>query len=317
MNFHKIIVTTTINKPSRAILKFAAMPDWGMIIVGDKKTPHRDYFDLESRFFGKVKYLEPNMQDSLYPDLSKALGWNTIQRRNIGFIEAYKLGAEIFATIDDDNEPYSDWGKNLLIGKKVEVDFYHTDNVCFDPVSVTNYSDLWHRGYPIEDLSVRLSNKYKGVKEITPLIQSDFEDGDPDIDAMCRIINNKPIVKWRIDKPFSSNAIAPFNSQNTFFHRKCAKYYSMVHIKGGLDTRMDDIWGSYLLQLFLKDLMPFVVFSRPSVYQDRNDHNFILDLEREIIGYHKTKELLTSTNYKSVIPKESSDCIDIYMSYFD
>lgn len=313
----KIIVTTTINKPTSALLKFAAMDDWSMIVVGDKKTPHEEYERLASKFKGKLMYLSPEYQQSNYPDLSTALGWNTIQRRNIGFIEAYNHGAEIFATVDDDNEPYDEWGKNIYVGTETEVDFYETDNVCFDPVSVTNYKHLWHRGYPVQDLQTRLSNRYVGRKKITPLVQSDFEDGDPDIDAMCRIMYSKPIVKWDVTKPFACNKIAPFNSQNTFFHRKCVKHYSMIHMKG-LDTRMDDIWGGYLLQYFMQNYMPFVIFTPPSVYQDRNEHDFVSDLEREMIGYYKTKELLTDTdNYRDILPTASIGCMNLYNKYFD
>lgn len=315
--FKKIIVTTTINKPSLAVLKFAAMRDWGMIIVGDKKTPHEDYRSLSKKFQDKVVYLSPKDQELKYPEISNFLGWNTVQRRNIGFIEAYNSGAEIFATVDDDNEPYDNWGENLYIGKETEVDFYHTKNVCFDPVSVTNYPHLWHRGFPSEDLQTRRQNTFAGKKKITPLVQSDFEDGDPDIDAMCRITNARPIVKWDVSTPFACNKFAPFNSQNTFLHRKCMKFYSMINMSCKSGYRMDDIWGAYLLQYFMKEFMPFVVFTPPSVYQDRNDHNFVLDLEQEIMGYHKTKKLLSNPRlWQFTLPKESVECIELYQSYF-
>ena len=37
--------------------------------------------------------------------LSQLIGFNCIERRNFGFLLAKKLGAEIIATIDDDNIP--------------------------------------------------------------------------------------------------------------------------------------------------------------------------------------------------------------------
>ena len=103
----KIIVTTTINSPTIATKKFANMKNWQLVVVGDKKTPHKEYEKLD------CIYLHPDHQEKKYPELSLALGWNTIQRRNIGFIEAYKLGADVMATVDDDNIPYENWGKNL------------------------------------------------------------------------------------------------------------------------------------------------------------------------------------------------------------
>ena len=38
------IVCTTINGPTEALKKFAAMRDWGLIIVADKKTPDEEWF---------------------------------------------------------------------------------------------------------------------------------------------------------------------------------------------------------------------------------------------------------------------------------
>ena len=39
------------------------------------------------------------------------IGWKCIQRRNFALIQAYKYGADVIATIDDDNIPYKKLGK--------------------------------------------------------------------------------------------------------------------------------------------------------------------------------------------------------------
>lgn len=308
----KFIVTTTINEPSEEIFAFSSLPQWQMIVVGDKKTPHEEYQKINN-----IIYLHPEEQHKKYPKLSSMLGWNTIQRRNIGFIEAYKMGCDILATVDDDNKPYDGWGENLIVGKEVSIDFFETENVAFEPFSVTNNSHLWHRGYPVELINKRKDNKYKGKRSVKVLVQSDFEDGDPDIDAICRIHESKPIVKFDNFDPFCSNKIAPFNSQNTFIHRDCIPYYSMIHLEEKYDSRMDDIWGSFLLQHFMADKMPFVAFSKPSVYQDRNDHNFITDMERELTGYRLNKRLLDKIeDFEKIIPEESLLCIREYQKTF-
>ena len=193
----KIIVTTTINKPTIATLKFAEISEknnWLFIIVGDTKTPHDDYLELETNF-NNVKYLTPQYQDKNYKEISDIIGWNTIQRRNIGFIEAYKLGADIVATVDDDNIPYDNWGENLYVGNEIEVDLYEPELNVFDPLSITKNNQVWHRGYPIEYLQKRHLVEYKGRTNRKVLIQADLWDGDPDIDAMARL-TFKPIVKF-------------------------------------------------------------------------------------------------------------------------
>ena len=49
--------------------------------------------------------MTPEKQEILYPELSNTIGWKSIQRRNIGFVYAYQNGADIVATVDDDNIP--------------------------------------------------------------------------------------------------------------------------------------------------------------------------------------------------------------------
>ena len=39
----KLIVTTTINEPTKATQMFAKMNGWDFLVVGDKKTPHDKY----------------------------------------------------------------------------------------------------------------------------------------------------------------------------------------------------------------------------------------------------------------------------------
>ena len=115
-NLKKFIVCTSINKPTEAIKKFDSMKDWQLIVVGDKKTPKN--YKLKNGI-----YLSPKDQEKIDKKLSKLISWNCIQRRNFGFILAKKLGADIIATIDDDNIPKKNWGKNLFLSKKVNTGF--------------------------------------------------------------------------------------------------------------------------------------------------------------------------------------------------
>src|SRR5580692_10203006 len=102
----KVIVTTTINAPTKAIRLFDAMTDWQLVVIGDLKTPP-DY-RLE-----RGLYVDPASQTKYDPALSEAIGWNCIQRRNFGLLMAYDMGAEIVAVVDDDNVPLPGWGEQL------------------------------------------------------------------------------------------------------------------------------------------------------------------------------------------------------------
>ena len=304
----KFIVTTTINSPTIATLKFieiAKRDGWKFVVVGDTKTPHEEYEKLD------CIYLDPDKQAEMYPELSEAIGWKTIQRRNIGFVYAYEHGADVVATVDDDNIPYDNWGTDLYVGKEVEVDYYtNKELLVFDPLSVTNQSNLWHRGFPIDLLPYKNLIEYKGKKKITPLIQADLWDGDPDIDAMCRL-SFKPIVKFDTTSPFAAAEISPFNSQNTFIHRDALKHYAVWPYVG----RMDDIWGGYYAQKMIG--ADKLIYNRASVYQDRNVQDLITNLEKEIIGYRHTLDFTKFPNITSdYIPAKTKEFLDIYFNSF-
>ena len=303
-----LIVTTTINKPTKATLEFCKKKKFDFLIVGDLKTPHQDYIKLEKKH-KNVKYLHPNDQNKLFGKLSKAIGWNCIQRRSIGFVYAYKNNYEIVASVDDDNIPYSEWGKKIYVGKKIEIDLYNVKSPVFDPLSVTNTKHLWHRGFPIEYLQKRHKITHLGKKLRKVMVQADLWDGDPDVDAISRI-THKPLVKYKKIRPFGSKKISPFNSQNTFLHRDVLKYYMMLPFVG----RMDDIWPSYLIQ---KKFPNTLVYCKASVYQERNPQDVIKNLENEIFGYRNTLKFIKNiNNLKRVLPKKTYKALKIYQSCF-
>lgn len=306
----KFIVTTTINEPTIATLKFckiAVEKDWTFVVIGDTKTPHDSYRALENN---NVVYLSPDQQEELYPELSNTIGWKSIQRRNIGFVYAYHQGADIVATIDDDNIPYDNWGDDVFVGNEIEIDVYkHKHFNVFDPISPTNHNDLWHRGYPIEMVPEKNNIEYRGKSIRKVLIQADFWDGDPDIDALCRL-SKMPVCKFTEFAPLGSPDIAPFNSQNTFLAREVLPYYAVLPHAG----RMDDIWGAYIVQHYFPGS---VIYNKATVYQDRNVQDLVTNLENEIIGYRGTLNLINDLeNYYNHLPEASQKFWDVYRKQF-
>jgi hypothetical protein len=294
----KIIATTTINPPTEALLKYASMPEWHVIVAGDLKTPHELYTNLDN-----VTYLSPEKQENDYPVLSELIGWRCIQRRNFAILEAYKQGADIIAIIDDDNIPYEGWGEDLMVDQLTEVTMYSTDDVAFDPIgALKEHKELWHRGFPLERVPFRnYSNKYS--TSIIPKIQAIFWDGEPDVDAVCRMIYN-PYCKFDPSQfPISGDKPAPFNSQNTIISRSIVKdYFLFPHI-----GRMDDIWAAYYVQSKGNK----VVFSKPGVLSDRSlgtagRYSMVEDMKREYIGMENNMNLLNDL-------KSNSDTIEKYL----
>ena len=304
----KFIVTTTIFKPSEALNKFSRIKNWSLIVVGDKKTPHNLYKNNKN-----IIYLSPLDQKKIDPKLSELIGWNCIQRRNFGYILAYKLGAKLIATVDDDNIPYKFWGDKIFINKKVSINLYFTDQICFDPLSIfKNNQNLWHRGFPLELINKR-NYEYKKRIFFRPDVQANLWNMCPDIDAINRFSVKKENYKFNLKGCFSSNKFMPFNSQNTFLSRNVIKDYFLFPFIG----RMDDIWASYYLQ----GVGAKVIFSGPTVYQKRNVHNTFVDFKKELIGYLNNYKLLENikknpNNIKKFLPKRSYEAFLQYKSVF-
>jgi len=301
----KVIVTTTINPVTKALKKFQEFSDWELIVIGDKKTPAPYFLD-------KGVYVSPKMQEDYDKALSDAIGWNCIQRRNFGLLWANEMNADIIALVDDDNIPYDYWGKDILAGKESIVNYYKTDLPVFDPIGATNEKHLWHRGYPLQLIAKRDYSNLSSRK-ICADIQADFWNGDPDIDAFCRM-EHRPICKFENHCfPFSSTTFSPFNSQNTFITRKALKdYFLFPHV-----GRMDDIWASYYVQA----LGHKVLYQKPSVYQSRNEHNLIKDMKDEYLGYENNLMLVedlkkSHNNIKKYLPETSFRAFALYQEHF-
>ncbi len=114
-------------------------------------------------------------------------------------------------------------------------------------------------------------------------IQADFWNGDPDIDAICRMEHRPDCDFDPACFPIGSSKPAPFNSQNTFLSAKVLPHYFLFPHVG----RMDDIWASYYVQA----LGFRVVFNKSSVYQERNAHNLTHDMRQEYLGYEHNLEI--------------------------
>ena len=283
------------------------MEDWELVVIGDKKTP-RDYH-LERGI-----YVPPEEQEKYDPALSEAIGWNCIQRRNFGFLWAKDMHADVVAVVDDDNIPLDGWGQDLLVGKEVEVDYYETDLPAFDPVGATNHGHLWHRGYPLQLVPKRDYSR-KTRKKVRADIQADFWNGDPDIDAICRI---EHAPECRFDPgcfPMAANKMGPFDSQNTFLAAEVLKDYFIFPARRPHGRHLGGL-------LRAGQGMPRSSTTRPSVYQERNVHDLIRDMRQEYIGYENNLKLVEDLardpeSILAYMPGRTAWAFQLYRRHFD
>jgi hypothetical protein len=301
----KVIVCTSINAPTEAIRKFDELPGWVLVVVGDKKSPQ--HYSLRHGV-----YLSCEDQDIYAPEFSRQLGWTKVERRMIGFIYAHnELRADIVATVDDDNIPFDNWGLDIYLGKKIRAIEYQTQAVAFDPLSVTKHADIWHRGFPIELVDDRIVTSESLVEREFD-VQANLWNGDPDIYAMTRM-EQAPHCEFDSDlKPYCSNRVSPFNSQNTLITRRALPYY---FFPSGANQygRVSDIWAGYhvLAQGFK------AVYAKPTVFHARNEHDLQRDHQDELPLYEQGLKMVNEIESSTYEPQKywSKNDLALYALY--
>jgi hypothetical protein len=295
------LITTTIYVPEVLARYRELGPDVSFIVAGDRKTPHK-----ESRQFvdslGNALYLSDEDQEKLGYKSSEVIGWNKIMRRNIALLEAIKGGFDVIVTVDDDNIPvtedYFDTFARLL-------------GSSFSGVSIgsnagwLNAGDflqpaVYHRGFPYEFRHRELDYEVDAVSDARIGVAAGLWLGDPDIDAMERLIN-RPTVTG-VDALAQAGFVvrpgtwAPFNSQNTAYVRSLAPLM-MVLVGVG---RFDDIFASYIAQRIGWAAGYVLHFGPPIVYQDRNEQSLWRNLRDELYGMEKGLEILDAIDSADV-----------------
>jgi hypothetical protein len=80
---------------------------------------------------------------------------------------------------------------------------------------------------------------------------------------------------------------------------------------------MDDIWGSFYAQAKGHR----VVYNHPTVFQERNVHNHLIDFDKEILGYKSNSKLMEELakdpeNIKNFVPERTYAALKAYTQYF-
>lgn len=304
------IISTSINYGPKVYEQWAKQGD--LIVAGDVNTSP-DLMHFINDLGGT--YISPKAQEETWPKLSELIGWRNIQRRNIAILEAYIIGYDYIITVDDDNAPTTDdW---------VEV---HTEYVGTAPPTVMkapwiNIGDFvipptrqrglpW--GYPLE-APVTIPNFTSA--EIA--VSQAHIMGAPDCDAVTRIVHEPyttGVARSRVS--IAPGCWCPFNSQATVWDGTYAPL--MACLPGRVD-RHDDIWASYIAEKILTVHNKIVHVGEPSVRQDRNKHDFISDLQREVYGMERTHKLINELTLKYVgqhwpLPEAYSEIADAIQS---
>ncbi|KFH66404.1 hypothetical protein MVEG_06929 [Podila verticillata NRRL 6337] len=269
-----------------------------MVVVADRKSP-------AEWTCGSCVYLSIQDQKCLGYGIVEVTPTDAYTRKNIGYLWAIQQGATKVFDTDDDNIPT---GKNIIFENSTEsVVGYRSDN---EGKSVNIYAhfgrpDIWPRGFPLQEIDMRRPTSYLPEYESLPeqvrnilsppmMIQQGLADLDPDVDAIFRLTHVQELkqVKFCKKSPsirLSPGTFCPFNSQNTLFSYDAL--WGLV-LPISVSFRVCDIWRGYWVQRLLWDVNGSLSFTKPTVDQIRNAHNYLDDFNDELRIYNQTAKFI-------------------------
>jgi hypothetical protein len=292
MNPHCVV--TTINQPTRAVKDLHDKFHQNLIIVADKKTPlHWEYKDI-------IPIRESTKAYAPYDHYA---------RKNLGYMKAIQNRASIIYDTDDDNIPNENWGMREVetIANK------SLGNGWYNVYQVMGSCGTWPRGFSLRHLKEILSFEDE-TSLVSSSIQQGLADGEPDVDAIWRLVVNK-FNGFKVDRSIylQQNAWCPFNSQSTWWFPKA---YPLMYLPIYSTFRMTDIWRSLVAQRCLWELGEGVTFHSPSeVFQDRNEHDLLKDFEDEIPGYLNNNKIVEALEATALMPWEDSILENLFRCY--
>ncbi len=286
-------VITSIQYPTEAVIAFADSAENNVIVVGDKKSP--DNWNCRN-----VEYISVEKQEALNYALVKCLPYNHYSRKMIGYLEAIKMGADVIAETDDDNYPHDGWSfpafeaeYDTLPGNKGYVNIYE----------LYTSQKIWPRGLPLRYVNRQTIDKHEiSPQKIKVGIWQGLADGEPDVDAIYRLTNDRPCY-FENEQSYvlGRNTITPYNSQNTATRNDL---FPLLYLPAFVNFRFTDILRGLIAQPIMWLYDYHLGYTGATVTQKRNAHDFFEDFQSEVPMYLQTERAVALV--QACIKKETS-----------
>ncbi|EYC02166.1 hypothetical protein Y032_0101g3342 [Ancylostoma ceylanicum] len=310
----KWIVVTTVQHPTEDIKRLSRIPGWTLVVVGDTKTPKN--WSLEGVHYLSVEYqqrLGYRILDHLpYKSYArKNIGYLYAIQNGAEWIydtdddnKPYGI-IKPEVTLSQYRHEKSFWDPdwNSLTFLRRPVDFAMVANskknnfTCtvrfspeklFNPYSFYGNADMWPRGFPVEYIQDHKNGPGRCClchKMRTAAVQQGLVHKDPDVDALYRLLHadkreglDRGFNKFAPPITLASGTYAPWNSQNTLFHRRA--FFTLL-LPVTVAFRVTDIWRSYFAQKLLHLVGENIAFYPANAIQIRNSHNYLDDFRSE------------------------------------
>jgi len=294
-HYDKWLIVTSINYPTSAIRRLAALPGWHTLIVADTKSPKNWTYE-------NCTYLSMELQEKLPYNIMKYVPFKHYGRKNIGYLFAIMNGARIIYETDDDNILIEDvtLESAFLPHEVSDIKIYaETNRTVVNVYEYFGQPSVWPRGFPLDQIGDKDHIDFSRAEKCKIGIQQGLANGDPDVDAIYRLTQKNH--KYPINLTFQNvepvvlphQVMSPFNSQNTLFHYET--FWGLL-IPVTTAFRVCDIWRGYWAQRLLRETDEHLAFFTASVFQKRNAHNYLLDFIDEKALYYDVPRLISFLN---------------------
>jgi len=277
MKFSKSLAITSIANDDNEVLQLFAEQcnkrNIYFVVAGDSKSPEN--FELTN-----CDYFSLQRQRNLSFRLASSLPEKKYSRKNIGYLVAMSKGTEVIVETDDDNFPLETFWED----RNSNVQAYVLQNKGW--VNIYKYftdENIWPRGFDLKKIQQPLTEKGELQSNIICPIQQGLANLNPDVDAIFRLTSKLPL-QFNESGNFAlgENTWCPFNSQNTTWFKDA---FPLLYLPTFCSFRMTDIWRSFVAQRIAWTNGWHVLFHNATVYQLRNEHDFLKDFQDEVLGY--------------------------------
>lgn len=303
----RALVVTSIAPPTEALERLAraaSAAGLDFILVGDEASPAG--FELPGcDFFGLER------QRTLGLATADACPTRHYARKNVGYLIAMARGATTIVETDDDTEAYSAfWQQREQTEAAAVVESPGWVNVY----SYFSDARIWPRGLPLDAARIAPPPRHSlGVARTSCPIQQGLVDGDPDVDAVYRLVLDLPFQFERgASVALAPGVWCPFNSQNTSWWPDA---YALMYLPAYCSFRMTDIWRSFVAQRIAWENGWNVLFREATVRQWRNPHDLMRDFRDEVPGYVSNREMGAALQELELEPGRSRIAANMRRSY--
>ncbi|MDD1529852.1 DUF288 domain-containing protein [Bradyrhizobium sp. WBOS7] len=274
---NQAIIITSINPPNdvmKTIAASALQSGFDFFVVGDTASP-ADFSIEGCRFLGIADQVNSGFA---YANLAPVKNY---ARKNIGYLSAIASGAQVIVETDDDNfarPQFFECRRRKLTAPVL------SGHGWVNAYRYFSDGNIWPRGLPLNHVLKPVPDFANlALAEVDCPIQQGLADGDPDVDALYRLVLPLP-HHFRTDRmvAFGVGAWVPFNSQNTSWWQSA---FPLMYLPSYCNFRVTDIWRSLIAQRIAWANGWHILFHGPTVWQDRNEHDLMKDFEDEIPGY--------------------------------